>query len=217
MHKRGVVTIVFDDGYKAVYEKVLPWLRRLEVPAVFAVPIEGEKLEKTEERAVTPWTEWLKIKAEGFEVASHTVSHHNLTLLDEKQLEEELSISQKMLEAATVVYPGGAVDDRVAQAASQYYQAGRTVHHGFEELPPAEPMRLKSYNYSRNNFSVPKANLLAGYAWSRNKWLIETYHLVDDDENKMVHSVKLSEFVRHIKFLRRLPVELKTIGQVISK
>jgi peptidoglycan/xylan/chitin deacetylase (PgdA/CDA1 family) len=216
MFKRGYVTIVFDDGYELVYENAVPLLRKYKIPAVFALPINESKLEKTEFRKVRPWHKWLHLMDEGFEIASHSVNHPNLTKLSAQELEYELSDSSNKLKATTIVYPGGAVDDKVAAHAREFYSAGRTVHYGFESVPPREPMRLKSYNFSRKNFSVFKANYLALYAWLTNSWLIETYHMVDDNELDMVHSVKTKDLDRHLRFLKRLPVVKATIGDLIN-
>lgn len=216
MFKRGYLSIVFDDGYEAVYRNAIPILRRYHLPAVIALPINGEKLAKTEQRAVRPWSKWLSLIPEGFEIASHSVSHPNLTRLSHADLLFELTESAQKLQAVTLVYPGGAVNDTVASVAAQIYQAGRTVHYGFEAVPPREPMRLRSYNFSRRNFSVLKANLLVIWAWLTNSWLIETYHLIDEQDQTTVHNVKTSDFAKHISFLSRLPIQVKTIKDIIS-
>ena len=216
MLKRGYISIVFDDGYEAVYRHALPLLRHYKLPAVFALPIHGEKLAKTEHRAIRPWPQWLSLSQEGHEIASHSVNHPNLTRLSAADLNFELRESARQLNAVTLVYPGGAVNDAVAAAASRYYQAGRTVHYGFETVPPKEPMRLRSYNFSRRNFTVAKANLLALWAWLTNSWLIETYHLVDDLDETTVHNVPTKKLAQHLAFIARLPIQVKTIKEIIN-
>jgi len=216
MLKRGVITFVFDDGYEKVYQNAVPLLRQHHMPAVFAIPIDGDKLTKAEQRAIRPWPDWLPLAKEGFEIASHSVSHPNLTTLQPTELDRELAESSRKLSATTIVYPGGAVNDEVADIASQYYTAGRTVHYGIETLPPREPMRLRSYNFSRNNWSLLKANLLVIWAFITNSWLIETFHMIDEDDDQMLHTVKTSQFSRHLNFVNKLPVAVKTISEVVT-
>lgn len=213
---RGVITFVFDDGYKRVYELVLPLLRSFNLPAVFALPIDGAKLQRTEQRAVKPWPEWLPIQKEGHEIASHSISHPNLKNISDEALETELRESAKILDASTIVYPGGAFDERVIKTAAQYYTAGRTVLYGFETLPPRMPLALQSYNFSKNNFSVVRANTLALWACITGRWLIETYHMIDDKESAMVHSVVRNDLKQHMGFVKRLPVAVKTIRSVME-
>jgi len=77
-------------------------------------------------------------------------------------------------------------------------------------------MRLKTYNFTRRNFSVAKANLLASWAYLSNTWLIETYHLIDDNETTYDHTVTLRDFTKHLSFITKLPINIATIDQVIS-
>lgn len=216
MKPRGIVTLVFDDGYERVYQNAVPLLRRYRMPAVFALPLNAQKLEKTEQRKIRPWQQWMHLRDEGYEVAAHSENHPNLTKLAPDQLDRELRVPHESLEATTLVYPGGALDDTVVEAAARYYTAGRTVHYGLETIPPREPMRLLSYNFSRNNFRVWKANSLAAWAWVTHRWLIETYHMIDDSDEQMVHTVRTKDLERHLQFVSRLPIQVKTIQQVIE-
>jgi len=214
MQPRGLISFVFDDGYERVFQNAVPALEKHRFPGVFAVAIEGQRLEKTEQRSVRAWESWKQLTARGHEIASHTVTHPNLTKLSPAQLEQELRQSHELLDASTLVYPGGAVNDDVVAVAKRYYTAARTVQRGFASIPPTDPFRLHSYNFSRNNFSVGKANLLALWACVTNQWLIETYHMIDDAETGMVHSVRTTDFARHLDFVARLPIAVKTIRDV---
>jgi peptidoglycan/xylan/chitin deacetylase (PgdA/CDA1 family) len=212
---RGVITFVFDDGYERVWRNAVPLLRQHRMPAVFALSLSAQHLEKSAQSKIKPWSQWVPLRDEGHELASHSVSHPNLTELSASQLERELSKAAHQLSASTLVYPGGAFNDLVVEAARRYYTAARTVHHGLETIPPADPMRLKSYNFSRKNFSVLRANILASLAWLTNSWLIETYHMVDDEEGEMIHWVKTNQLKQHLSFVAHLPIAVKTIKEVI--
>lgn len=214
--RRGIVTFVFDDGYEKVYQNVLPLLRAHHFPGVFAVPLEGASLEKTEQRKIRPWRDWLSLVSEGHELASHSVTHTQLTKLTDEQLARELAEPAAAMGAVTLVYPGGAFDDRVVSAASGYYKVARTVIRGFETIPPRDLMRLHSFNWSRRNWRVWKANLLVLWAWLTNSWLIETYHMVDNDELEKRHTVATVEFARHLAFTARLPIAVQTIRDVVK-
>jgi len=215
--RRGIVTLVFDDGYESIFNTVVPVLDKYSLPGVFAVSLDGEKISATEKRPVTSWTEWLSIKNRGHEIASHAVTHANLTKLSTSELTEELKESRDKLSADTIVYPGGAYNDQVLAEAKKHYQAGRTVKRGFENVVPADPMQLKTFNFSRRNFSLLKVNLLAIWAWLTNSWLIETYHLVDDNDSNVMHNVPLKDFASHVRLLSRLPIHVRTIKDVINK
>lgn len=216
MRKRGVITFVFDDGYERVYQNAVPLLDKYNLKGVFALPLNGTMLEHNEQRKIRPWQSWLSVRSRGHEIASHSVSHTNVTNLDPVPLEQELQESKHALQATTFVYPGGGFNDTVVSAAKKHYSAARTIVRGLETLPPKNPWQLKSFNWRRNNFSPGKANLLALWAYLTNSWLIETFHMVDDNDSQMTHTVRTRDLDRHLAFVAKLPVAVKTIHEVIS-
>lgn len=215
MKPRGVITFVFDDGYERVYQNAVPLLNKYNLKGVFALPINGKKLERNEHRTIRPWQNWLDVKQRGHEIASHSVSHTNITRLDSVSLEQELQESKNSLQATTFVYPGGALNDDVVRAVSKHYTAARTVIRGFETLPPKNLWQLRSFNWRRTNFSPWKANLLALWAYLTNSWLIETFHMVDDNDTQMAHTVRTRNLDKHLAFVAKLPVTVKTIHETI--
>lgn len=216
MRTRGAISLVFDDGYEVVYQHVLPLLNRWQIPAVFAVPLDHEAVWRTEGRPTVPWEQWQSVRDAGHELAAHGISHRSFTGLDQATLREELAVPARTLPATTLVYPGGGINAAVKQAAGTYYQAARSTIYGIESLPPRDALALRTVNYTRNNFSLARANWRALWACTTNQWLIETYHLVDDSENARVHSVGLTAFRHHLAFIRRLPVRFVTIAGALQ-
>lgn len=214
MKPRGCVTLVFDDGYTHIFDTVVPRLKQYNLPAVFAIPLDQTALTAQTGLPCTPWPQWLTLPSQ-FEIAAHTIHHRDLTHLPPPDLATELREPFNKLKATTIVYPGGATNDLVTTAARRYYLSGRTTQRGFEMLPPSDPLRLHTFNFTRHNFSASKANLLALWAFLTNSWLIETYHIVTDEPNSFKHAVRLSAFNRHLRFLTQLPIAVRTIRDVI--
>ena len=216
---RGSISFVFDDGYQEIYQHVVPLLDHYQLPGVFAIPLDEHVISKTEHQPTAPLNDWLALQQRGHEIAAHSINHLDLTTLAAEQLEQQLKEPHTKLNATTLVYPGGAFNDTVASAAAKHYLAARTVVRGLESLSPADPLRLKSFNFTRRNFSVFRANALALYAWLTNSWLIETYHLIHTAERKTnaSHSVPFADFKRHVSFVARLPLAVETIQTVIQR
>lgn len=213
---RGVVTFMFDDGYEHILRNVVPLLESHGFKGVFAVPLDDKSVSASEKMTVAPWREWLPVKDKGHELASHSVTHANLTKLNSALLELELAEPQEKIGATTLVYPGGAYDDRLVAVAKKYYRAARTLRRGFESLPPEDPMRLATFNYSRRNFSLLKANTRALWAWITGAWLIETYHVVDNGPTEKTHVVTMDDFEKHLRFIKRLPLANMTVREVVG-
>ncbi len=215
MKTRGAITFVFDDGYQAVYEHVIPLLREYGIRAVFAVPLRVSK-GTIEGENITAYQDWLASAArDGHEIAAHGVTHTSFTELSDIELTQELADPAETLRTSTLVYPGGAYDDHVVHSAQRYYKAARTVLHGLNELTPEDPLRLRTINFTKRNFSVARANIRALQALLQNKWLIETYHMVSKETSSLTHSALLDDLDAHLDFVTSLPIRIAIIEELL--
>jgi len=213
---RGTISLVFDDGYQCVYENAVPLLDRYNIPGVFAIPLETSALEKKEQRKIRQWNKWLHLATRGHEIASHSITHRSFMELNSADLDKELKVPAEKLSASTLVYPGGACNKHISRRAARYYSAARTVRKGYERIPPQDPMELHCFNWSRQNWSLVKANALVFWAYLNNYWIIETFHMIDDDEKDILHTIKTSALSHHLSFISRLPIRKATISSVIN-
>ncbi len=211
----GILTLTFDDGYRHVYKKIVPLLDSMGMVGVFAVPIDETAVATSEHLPTTSWQEWVKLRDQGHEIAAHSISHTDLTSLTAAQLDQELTEPAQKLDARTLVYPGGAYNDTVIGAATRKYQAARTTDFGMESVPAEDSMRLKTVNYTDCNWSLFRANLRVLWASIRGRWLIETYHVIDDTSDA-IHAVPYAQFVKHIEFIKRVGISVRTIKSVVS-
>jgi peptidoglycan/xylan/chitin deacetylase (PgdA/CDA1 family) len=132
--------VTFDDAYLSVYEKAVPILERLGVPATIFVPTaklnpdgpmswpgitEWRDGEWRSELISASWEQLRELAAGGWEIGSHTRTHPHLTELDDAALAEELGRSRLECEerigaeCMTIAYPYGDHDDRVVAATEQ--------------------------------------------------------------------------------------------------
>ena len=130
-HPRREVLITFDDGYASFAAKAWPLLRARSVPSLLFVvtdfvgrrsswdlPLPGRRVWHLD------WAELRALQAEGVAIGSHSLSHRDLTRLDDRTLQRELEGSRQRLEDAlgagvhTLSYPFGRCDARVAAAAA---------------------------------------------------------------------------------------------------
>ena len=125
------VVVSFDDGYRPQFTYALPELRRHGWPAVLNLKAEGSDLYTSNVEAMV---------AAGWELASHTINHQDLTTLDAAGLREELSGSRKLLRREYGVpvkdfcYPAGQFDSTVIEAVKEAgYVAATTEIPGYAE------------------------------------------------------------------------------------
>jgi peptidoglycan/xylan/chitin deacetylase (PgdA/CDA1 family) len=126
------LVITFDDGYRSVYTNAAPVLAKYHWPAV--LNLISSWLGPHSSELTTGMVRTLVKR--GWEVASHTVSHPDLTKLSAAELRHELVASRQRLRALFdvpvdfVCYPGGAYDARtIAAARDAGYIGGLTCNY----------------------------------------------------------------------------------------
>ena len=116
------VVLSFDDGYRPQFTFALPQLRKHGWAGVLNLKAEGSDLYESNVKAMI---------AAGWELASHTVDHSDLTTLGPEELEFEVAESRKMLQREFHVpvknfcYPAGRVrPDRDRRGRSRRLRRG---------------------------------------------------------------------------------------------
>ncbi len=118
------VVLSFDDGYRPQFTFALPQLRKHGWAGVLNLKAEGSDLYESNVKAMV---------AAGWELASHTIDHSDLTTLDAAALEEEVAGSREMLRREYGVpvknfcYPAGQFDKTVIAAVEAAGYVGATT------------------------------------------------------------------------------------------
>ena len=130
------VVFTFDDGYRSTLRAADILARHGYAGTVFAVtafpgagtPLSWQGIEHeltaatAEQLAPLSWDDLAALRDRGWEVGSHTVTHALLTGVDDAALAAELgesreAVASRLGACATVAYPYGVADARVAAAA----------------------------------------------------------------------------------------------------
>lgn len=174
---RRVLAVTFDDAYRSVLELAFPVLERFGLPGTVFVPTGFADtttpmswpgiehwLGGPHEHELIPmsWEQLRRLHAAGWEIGSHSVSHPHLTRLGDAQLEAELRGSRLACAAGTgercasIAYPYGDVDGRVAAAARDAgYAFGAALPTSFHRPRPLEWPRVGIYHAdSERRFAV---------------------------------------------------------------
>lgn len=136
------VVLSFDDGYLGQYLFAMPILEKKGWAGQLNLKAEGSDLSSKEVK---------KMYRAGWEIASHTITHPDLTTLDPAALEHELVGSKRELEKdlgieiVNFCYPAGQYNDEVAKAVEAAgYRGATTVNPGLaEKSMPFELNRIR--------------------------------------------------------------------------
>jgi peptidoglycan/xylan/chitin deacetylase (PgdA/CDA1 family) len=151
----GAVSVTFDDGLMSQVTNAVPLLNERGLKATFFLITAAMEV---------PWEQWRQVAEQGHEIGSHTVNHHDLTVLSESALRYELSESRRVINqnipsqsCISLAYPFTWSDADVRDIASEYYIAARggtTEEGGFfnfyeDGVGPVPPgvVNLKAVNF----------------------------------------------------------------------
>lgn len=147
--------LTFDDGYDDFRTAALPILERRGLPATLFVTAAAERggLSGGAAGPLVPLATLPELADRGVEIGAHSLSHRDLTRLDDAALDHELRQGRDLLAqhagrpVAHFAYPFGYYDERVRAAAGALYRSAVTTH--LAALTPAVDLlalpRLDAY------------------------------------------------------------------------
>ena len=145
------IVISFDDGYRSVAEAALPHMQKRSWPGVLNLTVKNLRVSG----GLSQYRVQMLIAA-GWELASHTLTHPDLTSLDEPTLRREVTRSRAILRSRFGVpvdffcYPAGRYDSSVIRAVRRAgYLGATTTVEGLAR--PDEPYELRRVRVSRSD------------------------------------------------------------------
>lgn len=146
------IVVSFDDGYLSQYVAGFLVLQRYHWPGVLNLITQGSDL---------PDADVKKMIDAGWELASHTITHADLTTVAPAQLEREVTGSRQILQQRFGVpvhnfcYPSGRYDDTVISAVAKAgYRGAQT------EIPG---MASPSHPYILDRIEIENSDGLSGF------------------------------------------------------
>jgi peptidoglycan/xylan/chitin deacetylase (PgdA/CDA1 family) len=146
------IVLTFDDGYRDFLTHAIPILERHRLPATLFIATERKLASWRSNGNATlllSRPELKEIKARGFSLGSHTVTHANLPSLDESALEHELTHSRATIAELgetfiPFAYPGGTFTQRERDAVERAgYDCGVIVGGRWGNGPDTDRFLLK--------------------------------------------------------------------------
>jgi peptidoglycan/xylan/chitin deacetylase (PgdA/CDA1 family) len=142
------IALTFDDGWRSLYDRVLPVLTKYNFSAT-AFIIAGFVGQKSHwdyrKKQHLSWPEIMELKQAGIEIASHSVNHLDLRSLNDRRLEFEIAGSKKIIE------------DKLGQPVRYFsYPFGRFNTRVIEAVRNAGYQKAFALSYGRGDFAIPR-------------------------------------------------------------
>lgn len=207
--RRVMVSFEVDDGWPQDLTVLKPIFQRYKIPLTCALIT--STLNNVEER--------IRLQnEEGWEFASHTHNHLDLTTLSEKEIEYELSHSLSVLKqngfkVNNITYPQGKSNEVVERIAKKYYKHGCRYQEGinYDVINSFRILRypMGSYyaNSSHNTLEFYKEKV--DEAITNNAWLIFGLHSYADEFD----STQQQYLKDTIEYIQSKGIEIVTISK----
>jgi peptidoglycan/xylan/chitin deacetylase (PgdA/CDA1 family) len=174
----GMVSITLDDGWATQYTSARPALNQRGIRSTYYIVSDPIRYN---------WTYYMTASEvqtlinEGNEVASHTVTHSDLTTLTAEQVDRELRDSQAWLKSRfglasvdAVASPYGRYNDGIVSLMQQSYGSHRTVDRG-HNFRDTNIFKLRAYDVT-SSVSVDTVRKWIDQAKLDRTWLVLVFH-----------------------------------------
>ncbi|MGN6441089.1 MAG: polysaccharide deacetylase family protein [Arthrobacter sp.] len=209
--------MTFDDGWASQYNNGLPILKKYGVPATLYV-LSGS--------INTPdYMSQAQIQAfadRGDEIASHTVTHPDLTKLSAAQLENELAQSKATLQqmfgpsaALDFASSYGAYNATTTAAVQKQYATQRNTDDGFNAQPGFNPYNILVQNVDSSTTTATVQRWI-NTAKASNTWLVLVYHEVGASVGQDIYHTGTAVLDSHMAAVKNSGLPMVTVRQGAS-
>ncbi|AGC42846.1 polysaccharide deacetylase [Myxococcus stipitatus DSM 14675] len=216
--EQGMVTITLDDGWATQYTKARPQLNSRGIRATYALITQA---------LAQGWGGYMSLSqvqtlvAEGNGIASHSLTHPDLTTLTGPQLVAELSDSRVWLQTQLnlpavpdFVIPYGRYDAQVLTNIRQHYGSSRTVNPG-RNFRDTIVYELRGNDVAR---TVP-VNTVRGWidrAVEEKSWLILVFHEFLDGTPTRDTQYRTQDFAAILNHIQLRGLRTVTLSQGLA-
>ncbi|WP_240359022.1 polysaccharide deacetylase family protein [Pyxidicoccus trucidator] len=213
-----MVTITLDDGWATQYTKARPALNARNMDATYALVT----------NAISQgWGGYMSLAqvqtlvAEGNDIASHTLTHPDLTTLSAPQLTSELQDSQAWLlsnlnvsAVPSFVVPYGIYNNTVQGSIRQYYASSRTVNAG-RNFRDTLVYELRGNDVHRA-VTVATVRGWIDQAIAEKSWLILVFHEFVDGTPTRDTQYKTANFASILNYIQTRGARTVTLSEGVA-
>lgn len=212
---RPLISVTFDDSFQSAYDNAFPLLTQYGVASTHYV-ISG-LLEQPGRLTVD---ELLEMKAAGCEIGSHTVTHPDLTVISQPDLDNEVDDSERTISsdiASTVTdfaVPYGRYNDQVLSSIRHQYSSNRTTDEGYNEKLGFDPYRIK-IKYMTSEATMTQFRSWVAACASSRTWLVVVYHKVDS--SGWFYSIPRAAFEAQMQIIAQSGIHTCTVKDALAE
>ncbi|HSX30479.1 MAG TPA: polysaccharide deacetylase family protein [Candidatus Saccharimonadales bacterium] len=219
---RAMVSVTFDDGWLNQYQNGVPVMTTDGLVGTYYI-ISDSSVTNPDPLYMNG-SQIKSLYAAGNEIASHSVTHPDLTTLTPAQLTTEMQQSQTVLQnligapVTDFAYPFGTYNAATIAEGLKYYQSQRTVNAGFNTKDSLDATQLKMYEVD-SNITTAQVQAWIDEAIATKSWLILTYHEIattPSDPTDAQYTTQPADFATEMAYLKSTGVNVETVAQALA-
>lgn len=207
-----IISLSFDDGWKSMYENVLPILKKSGLKSTQFI-ISGF-LDDNQFPQYMNLDEVKELEKLGHEIGCHTASHRHLIRESQSIIESEILLSlkylkEKGLNVETFSYPYGEYNETIMEKVKQGFIGARSLICGYNEK--INPFLLECQVIKANtSFSQVKR-----WIDENKNWLILIFHQIDYEGREWSITPKILNQI--IDYILEKKIQILTIRDGLKK
>ncbi len=217
-YSRGIVSLTFDDGWRNQYTTGVPLLKSHGLPATFYLLTSTLDYPDYMDKS-----QFDGLKAAGHEIASHTVTHPDLTTVGATRLDNELKNSQATLRgwygptvAKNFATPYGAYNTKVITAIKKYYRSHRSTDDGFNTKADTDVYNIKVQNIL-DTTTPAQVGKWVDQAIRDKSWLVLVYHEVTASAEDPTYAVTPTNLGAELDLIKQKGIAVETVEQALNE
>jgi Polysaccharide deacetylase len=186
-----------------------------------------------------------RIKSGGWEIASHSMSHKQMSKISEKkEIEYELNESkiffqENNINVTTFIYPAGMINENVTRIAKKYYSIGRATCYdsrkntliyikgsSFNELEKncinsenISNLQIKSIGLNENLYSSEwfRSLLDSSVKSGKHIWLDFHFHMIEENVTNQGLQLSVNNFENILEIVNSYNMNVYTVNDAYNK
>jgi len=217
-----IISVTFDDGWESAYSEGLPVMQRYGIKSTQFIL--AESFDDPSYVSVGQVESFIDA---GHEIASHSVTHADLTALDDAGLNYEVAESKAILSKKFPITndfasPLGTFNDRTIEQIKKSYRSARNTEadlkNGVYDADANTKNNFDRYNINaftvRSDTTLEELKNYVEYAKANNAWIVITYHQIDNSGS--LYSVTPENFENQMKLLYDAEIRSAPLGKVMD-
>lgn len=217
--QQPLISITYDGGWQNQYSEALPVMNTYGYKATYYVTPAA-----IDTKLNMNISELTNLKNAGNELASQGYDNVDLTTLNTKRVQSEITDSKNYLNntfaqnTTDFAAPFGATDAQVLGPLQKYYDSNRSTGNGVNTLQTFDPYNLKVF-YVYKNTPLSSLQTVIDQTKEFNGWLIIVY---DQVTNTTPKNYNLNQYItpavlnQQLQLVKQSGIKVETINQALS-